>query len=130
MCGINAEVPVTGVQVENNPTTIVQGHSAEPPCKKQKGTKWARGVLAKAVSADSSRRADRVTSSAAVMGAIDMQIAVHFPELPRAPTQEFHNLVRSVVNSGWTLAAALQVADECRQRGEIWQWEPEALSTT
>ena len=55
-----------------------------------------------------------------VIRAIDIQIATHFPELPRPPTVEFHSMLRHILDSGLTLGDGLRLAEAHRQRGEEW----------
>ena len=55
---------------------------------------------------------DRRSLSPAVIQAIDANIAVHFPSLPRAPSEEFHKMIGDIVARGnVTLADGLQQAE-------------------
>ena len=40
------------------------------------------------------------TLTPGVLAAIDANIAVHFPSLPRAPSKEFHRMIRKIVAAG------------------------------
>ena len=111
----------------------VQVVNARPARKKIRSTAWARGVLSASCSAGYTLSFGSVKLSAVVINAIDRQMAIDFPALPRPPTVEFHDMLRNIFNSGLTLSDGLQLADECRQRGEAWpacSVKPEVIDLT
>ena len=120
MSGSTSEIPAKGMQDRDVAPSSVQVVNAESAPKRAKSTTWARGVLSASNDADSTRSSGPVKLSAVVINAIDRQMKLDFPALPRPPTVEFHDMLRNIFNSGLTLGDGLQLADECRQRGEAW----------
>ena len=56
--------------------------------------------------------------SAGVLAAIDANIGVHFPSLPRAPSKEFFSMIGDIVSEGnVTLADGLRMAENKRKSG-------------
>ena len=59
------------------------------------------------------------TLTPGVLAAIDANIAVHFPSLPRAPSKEFHRMIRKIVAAGnVTLQDGLRMAAKKRASGD------------
>ena len=115
-----SEIPARGMQDRDVAPSSVQVVNADPAPKRAKNTTWARGVLSASTAADSTQSFGPVKLSAVVINAIDRQIELDFPALPRPPSVEFHDMLQNIFNSGLTLGDGLQLADECRQRGEAW----------
>ena len=76
-------------------------------------------VLAVAPGDISTMRSSEVTTlSPAVLAAIDANIGVHYPSLPRAPSPEFHSMIHNIVSAGnVVLADGLRLAEERRRLG-------------
>ena len=118
--GSTSEILARGVQYRDVTPSSEQVENARTARKREKSTAWARGLLSASTSADSTQSFGSVKLSAVVINAIDRQIALDFPSLPRPPSAEFHDMLQNIFNSGLSLGDGLQLADECRQRGEAW----------
>ena len=103
-------------QARTSPSTV----SAEPASKRPRSQKWIANILASSTSTPTGRGTPETIVSDAIVHAIDRQIVARFPHLPRPPTVEFHSMLSHILQSGMTLAQGLRIAEEHRERGQIW----------
>ena len=114
------EIPVTAASHRDLTRTCSELLGEEPPHKMIRGTRLSQEVLSGSSPAGFIPGDNPVMLSEVVIHAIDRQIAIHFPELPRTPTMEFQIMLRHILQSGLTLGDGLRLAEEHRLRGEAW----------
>ena len=57
----------------------------------------------------------------AIIQAIDDNLAIHFPHLPRPPSEEFYRLLHHILGCGdLPLADGFRLAEEHRREGRVW----------
>ena len=120
MTGSNDEMSVKTAPDHDMTQTSPDVVTEEPVCKKVRSTRWARGVLSASTSAMSGRGDEPPKLTEVVICAIDRQLAIHFPELPRPPTVEFHSMLQHIFQNGLSLGDGFRLAEEHRLRGETW----------